>query len=121
MLLRKINYKRFLFLLLSWYLLIITTRFFLNRNSGEIIPIRVLNGINDRLMYNRFPHIEFLNQTIDKTSEKAIYLREYNFHYCRLHKTMSTLMQVIGDFSLSDNFNFQWRLIGGSNGAFASI
>jgi hypothetical protein len=49
--------------------------------------------------FNRYPQIAIINRTIDIpfyhiNLQTGIYLKKYNFHYCRVDKTMSTVMQV---------------------------
>lgn len=65
------------------------------RNKGGKVK-KIINN------YNKFTHIALLNKTFGISFENQLraddtYLREYDFHYCPLHKMMSTIMQVIGD------------------------
>jgi hypothetical protein len=65
------------------------TYFYLNKNRQQT---------NKMINYNQ--SISVINRTINIpfdqiNPDSAIYLDEYNFHYCRIDKTMSTVMQVM--------------------------
>ncbi len=52
------------------------------------------------LLYNKFPNIQVIDQTpsfsLFETSDFSnTYLRKYKFNYCRVGKSMSTVMKVI--------------------------
>ncbi len=95
---RKIKSRLIIFYLLFIFLLIFITLFkqfrsieIISDNSTVSLNLTHIIDNNNLPPMINVPNIRFYYIN----PQSGVYLKKYQFHYCRIDKTMSTVMQVI--------------------------